>query len=271
MEKDYSQHQSGSGEKQGKSILSYLAQKNGQSMEALMEEIHSLQREIEELKDEIDVLESTSQPEHFMEFALEHSRRTADNLNEMIHLEFAEIDEEEKRISERHKQKIMELDAKMQKGIQYAYKIMNNMIEKPIPEETPVSRPVKEAKVKKEETYQTYQEEQPVYTQKEPAQQADDVKIIEGFWDEPKIEETPKIETPISEKEKEKEREKEKENVTGLKNMYIIGKVAGEDLFDNSGKLIVAKNEVITEEIIDKAEKVGNLIELVLEMKLQEG
>jgi len=244
-------------------------------MEELAEEIHSLKKEIEELNDEIDVLESTSQPEHFMEFALEHSKRTAENLNEMIHLEFAEIDEEEKRISEKHKQKIMELDAKMQKGIQYAYKIMNNMIETTTPPETPAPRPVKETRMKSEESVPEKQpvieEKQSIIAEKQPVQEAGEVKIIEGFWDDPQIEEKPKMETPIPEKEKEKEREKEKENVTGLKNMYIIGKVAGEDLFDNSGKLIVAKNEVITEEIIDKAEKVGNLIELVLEMKLQEG
>lgn len=266
MERDYNQHRSNPGEKQGKSILSYLAQKNDRTMEDLKADINSLRKEVEELNDEIEVLEgTTNQPDNFMDFALEYSKRTAENLDEMIRLEFAEIEEDGKRISARHKQKIMELDAKMQKGIKYAYKIMNNMMEKTNQEGTPVVQPViqpvvqpvKETKINKEEVYQ---ERQP-----DPVQEAGDVKIIEGFWEEPKVEEKQKIETDIPVKVKEKE------NVTGIKNMYIIGKVAGEDLFDNSGKLIVAKNEVITEEIIDKAEKVGNLIELVLEMKLQEG
>lgn len=279
MERDYNQNQSVSGEKQGKSILSYLSQKNGQAAEGLTADIRSLQQEIEALNDEIAVLETTSQPVHFMEFALEHSKTTAENLQKMIQLEFAEIDEDTKRIKEKHRQKIMELDAKMQKGIQYAYKIMNNMIEKPVQEEPParpaamettiripqVSRP----KVPEPETAGKMRLAEPEDTEK--------VQIIEDFWEESKTDENPSAPAPLTEtasdntNEKANTKTKDKENVTGLKNLYIIGKVAGEDLFDNSGKLIVAKNEVITEEIIDKAEKVGNLIELVLEMKLQEG
>ena len=279
MERDYNQNQSVSGEKQGKSILSYLAQKNGQATEGLTGDIRSLQQEIEALNDEIAVLEKTSQPVHFMEFALEHSKTTAENLQKMIQLEFAEIDEDTKRIKEKHRQKIMELDAKMQKGIQYAYKIMNNMIEKPVREEPPI-RPTA-----METTMRTAQASRPKTAEPETARKmrvaepedTEKVQIIEDFWEESKADENPAAQAPLAEtaakntSEKANAKTKDKESVTGLKNLYIIGKVAGEDLFDNSGKLIVAKNEVITEEIIDKAEKVGNLIELVLEMKLQEG
>ncbi len=279
MEKDYNQNQSVSGEKQGKSILSYLATKNGQAAEGMTADIRSLQQEIEALNDEIAVLETTSQPVHFMEFALEHSKTTAENLQKTIQLEFAEIDEDTKRIKGKHKQKIMELDSKMQKGIQYAYKIMNNMIDKPVQKEPPVHPAAIETTIRTAQASRTKTVEPETARKMRIAEPEDTekVQIIEDFWEESKTEENPEAQASRTEMatenagEKSNAKAKDKENVTGLKNLYIIGKVAGEDLFDNSGKLIVAKNEVITEEIIDKAEKVGNLIELVLEMKLQEG
>ena len=59
-------------------------------------------------------------------------------------------------------------------------------------------------------------------------------------------------------------------DTTKLKYAYVLGKIAGEDLFDKSGKLIIAKNEVITEIVVDKAESEGRLVELVVNMKLQQ-
>lgn len=56
-----------------------------------------------------------------------------------------------------------------------------------------------------------------------------------------------------------------KENIKGK---YIIGKLAGEDLFDNNNNLIVSKDSVITTEILDKAEKSGRLINLIMSMQL---
>jgi len=289
MEKDYNLQKPASTEKekQNESILSYLASKNNQALQELNAEINRYQKEVEDLKAEIELLEKAAdQPEPFMDFARSQSLKAVKTIDAMTEQTFAEIEKEGRIISEKHKQKIMELDANMQQGIQYAYKIMNDMLEKtsqpvkpvqaPVKEQiqTPVKEqilaPVKEQIIPAEEPgtavheYENKKEDsinEVEYQERPPVEEPGNMKIIEGFWEEPKAEEQPPIRTDAP----------EQNGVAVLKNMYVIGKVAGEDLFDKSGKLIIAKNEIITEEVINKAEKEGSLIELVLEMKLQEG
>lgn len=56
--------------------------------------------------------------------------------------------------------------------------------------------------------------------------------------------------------------------INSIKHKYIVGKIAGEDLHDNAGNLIVTKNQVITEEIVNRAEKEGKLPELIVHMMI---
>jgi hypothetical protein len=56
--------------------------------------------------------------------------------------------------------------------------------------------------------------------------------------------------------------------ISRIRQKYILGKIAGEDLLDSKGNIIIAKNEVITDEIVEKAEREGNLSELILNMAL---
>jgi hypothetical protein len=54
--------------------------------------------------------------------------------------------------------------------------------------------------------------------------------------------------------------------IQALKNRYIVGKLSGEDILDRQGKVIVAKNSVITEAAMLLAEREGKLVELILNM-----
>ncbi len=58
-------------------------------------------------------------------------------------------------------------------------------------------------------------------------------------------------------------------NILNDKYLYIAGKISGIDIFDNTGKLIIAENEVITQESIIKAENEGKIIEMIINMRLQ--
>lgn len=58
------------------------------------------------------------------------------------------------------------------------------------------------------------------------------------------------------------------EQISSFKEQYIIGKVAGADLFDQSGKLIAPVNTKITKEIVEKANINGKLAELIVNMKV---
>lgn len=57
-------------------------------------------------------------------------------------------------------------------------------------------------------------------------------------------------------------------DISNIRSKYLIGKVAGADLLDKDRRVIVAKNAVITNEIVDKAEKEGKLAELIVNMAL---
>ncbi len=53
-----------------------------------------------------------------------------------------------------------------------------------------------------------------------------------------------------------------------LRYKYLGGKLAGADLLDGKGRVIVRKNELITPEIVDKAETEGKLAELIVNMTI---
>lgn len=59
-------------------------------------------------------------------------------------------------------------------------------------------------------------------------------------------------------------------NNEDFRKKYIVGKVAGEDLFDDLGKKIISRNEIITDVILATAEREGKLAELVISMIIPE-
>ena len=56
--------------------------------------------------------------------------------------------------------------------------------------------------------------------------------------------------------------------ISNIRFKYIVGKLAGEDLFDSNGRLIIAKKEKITSEVVALAEAEGRLPELIVNMIL---
>lgn len=91
----------------------------------------------------------------------------------------------------------------------------------------------------------------------EPKSYEPEAKVLEGFWEDDLSEET----------EKPVEEEVEISIEDSSKHAFIIGKFAGDNLLDESGKLIIAKDEIITEEVIAKAEAEGKLVNLIIDMK----
>ncbi len=60
------------------------------------------------------------------------------------------------------------------------------------------------------------------------------------------------------------------EQIDSIKSQYMVGKVAGNDLFDLQGNLIIAKSSVITREIVERANRAGKLADLIVNMKIAE-
>lgn len=58
------------------------------------------------------------------------------------------------------------------------------------------------------------------------------------------------------------------EQIDAIKTQYIVGKVAGEDLYDINGQIIVSKNSLITRQVVETANFAGKLAELIVNMKL---
>ncbi|MGZ4033179.1 MAG: hypothetical protein ACXVP2_13560 [Tumebacillaceae bacterium] len=65
-----------------------------------------------------------------------------------------------------------------------------------------------------------------------------------------------------------KESEAVSTEIASIRNRYIVGKMAGEDLLDNQNRLIVAKGEVISAEVVEIAEREGRLPDLIVNMKI---
>lgn len=51
-----------------------------------------------------------------------------------------------------------------------------------------------------------------------------------------------------------------------LRERYLVGKIAGEDLYDSSGRLIISRNMMITSETIVLAVQAGKLADLIVSM-----
>ncbi len=60
----------------------------------------------------------------------------------------------------------------------------------------------------------------------------------------------------------------QKQNNAQGRNRYIVGRLAGEDLYDSNDEVIIRKGAEITTEIIDQANKEGLLAELIMYMTL---
>ena len=58
------------------------------------------------------------------------------------------------------------------------------------------------------------------------------------------------------------------EQIDAIKSQYIVGKVAGEDLVDVQGNLLLAKFDIITKQVVDQAHREGKLADLILNMKI---
>lgn len=56
--------------------------------------------------------------------------------------------------------------------------------------------------------------------------------------------------------------------IRNIRQKYIVGKIAGEDILDSNGQKIVGKKELITDEIVAAVEKEGKLPELIVNMIL---
>lgn len=51
-----------------------------------------------------------------------------------------------------------------------------------------------------------------------------------------------------------------------IRNKYIVGKISGETLLDSKGRVIIEKQQVITPEVVEAADREGKLSDLILSM-----
>jgi FKBP-type peptidyl-prolyl cis-trans isomerase len=58
------------------------------------------------------------------------------------------------------------------------------------------------------------------------------------------------------------------DEIRNIRYRYIVGKVAGCDLVDADGQMIIRQNETITRQIVEQAEQTGKLPELIINMQL---
>ncbi|MHC1683882.1 MAG: hypothetical protein AB6733_13160 [Clostridiaceae bacterium] len=59
-------------------------------------------------------------------------------------------------------------------------------------------------------------------------------------------------------------------DIENIRRKYIVGKIAGEDLHDGSGNIIIRKDNIISMETVAAAEREGKLASLIVDMKIPE-
>lgn len=79
--------------------------------------------------------------------------------------------------------------------------------------------------------------------------------------------ESPAIESPAAESHA-LESPAVGQEIKSLKYKYVLGKFVGRDITDSRGSLIARRNDPITREIVDSAEKEGKLAELIVHMTI---
>lgn len=126
--------------------------------------------------------------------------------------------------------------------------------------------------------HKSIEEERPNVTNHRPRK-----KEKGGFWEdsiETRSESDNKTQLRLNayDKREEEYTQREKEAVSGspalsedinmIRNKYLIGKIAGDDLYDREGSIIISKGSVITADVVKISEQEGKLAELVVNMLL---
>lgn len=78
------------------------------------------------------------------------------------------------------------------------------------------------------------------------------------------------IDRPNETKNDQITQESLRQKIDAVRDKYVIGNVAGEDLLDSKGAIIIRKNETITKSSMEKALNEGKLAELIVNMVLPE-
>jgi uncharacterized coiled-coil protein SlyX len=97
----------------------------------------------------------------------------------------------------------------------------------------------------------------------EKSKPVDNVKIEE--IDTKSLDEAESVKSSISDN---RESKAIASDITNLRIKYLLGKITGTDLVDKNGNVIICRNSIITNEIVDRAEKEGKLAELIVNMTI---
>lgn len=57
-----------------------------------------------------------------------------------------------------------------------------------------------------------------------------------------------------------------RQEISAVRSKYVLGKLVGEDITDNSGQVIIRKDDPITVEVMELAQKEGKLADLIIHM-----
>jgi hypothetical protein len=64
--------------------------------------------------------------------------------------------------------------------------------------------------------------------------------------------------------------EQEDTEIEKIKRNYIVGKLAGADIIDSQGRIILTKHFLITDNMIRRVQREGKLVELIVNMVMPE-
>lgn len=93
--------------------------------------------------------------------------------------------------------------------------------------------------------------------------------LVKGMPSNSDSMETEDVEDQVSDQQNLSENN-EDGDIENIRRKYIVGKIAGEDLHDGSGNIIIRKDNIISMETVAAAEREGKLASLIVDMKIPE-
>jgi hypothetical protein len=276
-----------------------------QKLEALRYQIDVIKEKNKQLKDEFNALEkeeiTLTQSEKLVEFCYVVSKKNFALIDKNSENEIIQITNRGQELERVYDKKIQEYSAEIKKTKEQLNTLLSVVVNKSenFYEDVKDFTQKYSANIVKENIEEKYEEANQACRKSYEESLVSHKEILEnekqgassGFWEEDSSEDvgTEDTKQEIIEETKEENKgeeinkkteveevnETKKENlkskavsgeIENLRYKYLVGKIAGEDIYNNKNNIIIPKNTKITTDIITIAEKEGKLSELIINM-----
>lgn len=169
--------------------------------------------------------------------------------------------------------KVLDLENQL-KEIEHEIDKQKEVIENELKSVVKIARGPEQSKNVNIEVYKNIGEKLPI-SDWSKTEREEQLSLDQEFWEEAPETANPNVAVPEIAVTNEEEtissgqsQAEVREEIAAVRDKFMVGRVTGEDIKDNDEQVIIPKNEPITVSVIQRAQKVGKLADLIVHMKL---